>query len=82
MIFDERYTAKQIRQFAGEINNVAPEIREDFASMFNGTESDDFYAGLIAGLANAVAIAQGGQAAFLPIVLALVADRVEQKEIA
>lgn len=81
MIIDEMQSTAQLRQFASQVSRLSPEEVTQFESMWSGNRSDEFYLGLIAGLAVATAMLQGERAPHIPRAAAFVADRLARKEI-
>jgi len=81
MVIDKTQSTAQLRQFAAQVSRLAPEEITQFESMWDGNQSDEFYLGLVAGLAVATAMLQGNCALHIPRATAFVADRMAKKEI-
>jgi len=78
MQYDSRYDANRIRQFASQLSNLGEKDREFLKSQFDGTESADFYAGMLAAFATAYQISN--QDRLIGLCVAAVSDLIESKE--
>ena len=79
-----RYDAKRIQQFASQVDHLSDEERQLYDENFTGLQSDDFNAGLLAGLAAAHIINQSSASStdktnFIAHMLAFVADKIAER---
>lgn len=82
MIIDQRVDGKLVDQFAGQFGaTVSPSSRQRFEDMFQGDQTDEFYAGLLAGLAAAQNLIQNGFTDYVAPTVAFVAHKNRQREI-
>lgn len=78
MIIDERYEKDRIVQFASQMEFIEPKIQKQLEAMFVGTETDEFYAGLLSGFATALTLVQSKNDQYLPVMLAFLASKVRK----
>jgi len=76
---DQRYDSALVRQFASQFQKLDESSRLFLGRMLGGNESPDFYAGLIAGLANAYQLSRQDRS--IGLTLSAVCDLVESKEL-
>lgn len=82
---DEQIEYSRVQQFATQIQNIAPELRDEYESHFSNKESDDFYLGLLAGYANAYVLATSDELdadekkQYLGALVAFVADKMASR---
>jgi hypothetical protein len=81
MQIDGQYNAKSVRQIATAMREAIPECRAELESMFRGDQTDDFYRGLFAGYVNSHALLKVGKPHLIKMIIAFLAERMEQKEI-
>ncbi len=81
MKIDARYHGAAIRNFASRMADADPEVRRELEIMFNDDQSDEFYAGLLAGLANAQVLIVKGKFKYLPLIVSFISEKLEKKEI-
>ena len=77
---DERIDIARRRQFAGEFRKLPLGNVEQIRECVKGEESEEFYAGMLAGLASATVMIQQGHANAVQEVTAGIADFCESKE--
>lgn len=82
MIVDEPTSTASLRQFASQVCHTPKSVRQSFENMFKGDQSDDFYRGLLAGLAASHVLNTNSLSGHVPHLIAFVAEKMEQKEIA
>ena len=82
MILDERIEGSRIRQFSSQVKELKNETKIQLQQMISGGESEEFYRGLLAGLAASTAFIQSGNAVYVPACVAIVAEHCERMEIA
>lgn len=78
MKLDHRYKGEIVQQFAAQMEHISPETEKELAALFAGNESADFYAGLLAGLSNALQMYMNGHADSLGVCVAFVASRIQR----
>jgi hypothetical protein len=78
---DERYTGKMIRHFSSYMDNLPTESRLQLETLFTDDQSDEFYAGLLSGLAAAETLRRHDQQHLLQALVAFVASKLEAKEV-
>lgn len=81
LILDEPMTPKQMREYAQQIGQVDPALREFFQDKWNGDQTNDFYKGLLTGFAVILTLMKSGLAEYVPVATAFVADRLAEKEV-
>ncbi len=81
MKIDQRYSLKAVRRFANELDKVPKHLRDELHAMFNRDQSDEFYAGLLAGLAGAEVLARRGLGHYLSLMIGAVSEELVRKEI-
>lgn len=81
MIIDDRIDIGRRRQFAGETSHLPAELVEHLRAHMAGDQPEEFYAGLLAGLAVATTLYQAGITAMIPQVTCAVADYCERGEL-
>lgn len=81
MEIDNRITLGNRRHFAGEITQLSSATVEFLQSQLSGSEPEEFYAGLLAGLATATTLLQVGAGGLIPPVTCIVADFCERGEL-
>jgi hypothetical protein len=83
-IIDERYDAQRVRQFASQARFLRDDERKLYEEHFTDQGSDDFNAGLLAGLAAAHQLVQSvasssEQQNYIAHMIAFVAERIERR---
>lgn len=78
---DQKYPLERIRDFAKQTKHIPQHLRQEFQDVFHGDKSDDFYNGLFSGLAQAQVLLCNGHYQMLPIMIVLLAEQMEKKEI-
>jgi len=81
MKIDHRFSSKTIRRFSAKGQRLPPHVREELDKMFNFDQPDEFYAGLATGLGVAQILMGAGKAQLIPLLVAYLSTRMEQKEI-
>jgi hypothetical protein len=82
MKIDDRIDLARRRQFSGELRKLPLEDIEHLQDCINGNETEEFYAGVLAGLAAATTLVQSGLADAVPKATAAIADLCEKREYA
>lgn len=82
MQIDDRIDLGRRRQFAGELRKLSAEDIEHLQDCIKGDETEEFYAGVLAGLAVATAMTQSGLIDAVPKAAAAIADLCEKREYA
>ena len=82
MKIDDRIDLARRRQFAGEFCKLPLENIEKLQDCIKGNETEEFYAGVLAGLAAATTLVQAGLAGAVPKATAAIADLCEKREYA
>lgn len=78
MIIDERVDGARVRQFSGEMRKLSEENVAMLESLWRGDQTD----GLLAGMATAHQLAKSDMTEHLGLLVAFVANKMEQREIA
>lgn len=81
MQIDYRHNHKEIRQFASQMERVMPHVRKQLEGMFNNDQPDEFYVGLLTGLASSLVMTKNNMSEYLPVLVSFIAERIEKKEI-
>ncbi len=81
MQVDQRYSGMAIRKFAGMLNRADPEVVAQLEAMFDNNQSDEFYLGLLSGLASSEVLLRHGRHRLIPLLVAFVAERIEKREV-
>ena len=82
---DERIEYHRIQQFASQVSNLSNRLNTELTDHFSGTESDDFYFGLVAGFANSLSVLQNEELyevdknSLLGAIVAFVSDKIAKK---
>ncbi len=79
MTIDERYTQEAVSHFAAQMEHVEPRHQVALEKCFNDDQFEEFYAGLISGLAAAQVLLEAKQPHMIAVFLAFVASKVEAK---
>ena len=82
MNFDHRIDLARRRQFAGELRKLPAEDVDHLRACIEGNESEEFYAGVLAGLVAATTLLEVGMADAVPKATAAIADLCEKREYA
>ena len=82
---DERVDYQRIQQFASQISNLSKRLETELAENFTGDESDDFYAGLVAGFANSLSVFQNlelsetDKSSLIGAIVAFISDHIARR---
>lgn len=82
---DERIDYQRIQQFASQVSSVSKRLMVEMEENFVGDRSDDFYHGLLAGLANSFSLLQSSELSesekqsILGALVAFVSDQIAKK---
>ena len=79
---DNRIDIARRRQFAGEIAKLDPSLLRHLRDHVDGGETEEFYAGVLAGLVAATTLIQSDLAEIIPQATAVIADLCESREYA
>ena len=80
VMIDERIEIGRRRKFAGEIEKIPSDIVEYMQSRIQGNQSEEFYAGLLAGLVYATTLWQGKLGGYIGAATSVVSDHCERGE--
>jgi hypothetical protein len=81
MQLDRRLPAKMIRHFSTKMADVPDHVRVSLEALLRNDQSDDFYMGLLAGMVAASALKKHNRDQYVPLVIAFLCEKLEQKEI-
>ena len=82
MKIDDRIDLARRRQFAGQLLKLSEDDIQHLQDCISGNETEEFYAGLLAGLTAATTMVESGLADIIPKATAAIADLCEKREYA
>jgi hypothetical protein len=81
MKIDERQKGQAVRRFSAQMQDVPEHILTELEAMFNNDQPDDFYAGLLSGLVAAEVLRKHDRGQYVPLLIAFLCHKLEQREI-